>query len=649
MIRSVLPFRLIPLAVVLSVLFALPVDAAVLGPALADRMRGISPDGEVPVIITLADRAEPGAVFGRNRRARRERIIQALRDRAQRTQGPLLGLLAARGGRKVLPLWIRNAVSATIPASVVDIIRGFPGVESIVLDAVIQAPVPTIDLPSAPEWNLSMVGAPDLWDLGYRGEGIVVAGMDTGVDADHPDLQAKWRGGANSWFDPNGEHAAPFDAAGHGTFTMGIMVGGDAGGTSIGIAPDAQWIAVKIFNDAGSASYSSIHAGFQWLLDPDGNPSTDDAPDVVNNSWSFKDAEDRCITEFEQDIQVLRESGIAVVFSSGNSGPAPYTSVSPANNEGSFSVGAVDSNEVIWEGSSRGPSACGGRFFPHAVAPGVSIKSSGLSLGGMAKYVYGTGTSAAAPHVSGGMALLAHAFPEMVLSKLEWAITVSAMDLGAPGTDSVHGYGLMDLSAAYDLLRSPDRIGVYDPSGLWWIDGNGNGAWDGTPTDANAFFGYLGAIPVTGGWDGSGTTKIGVYDDIGLWWVDLNGNGAWDGTPTDANYWFGYPGAIPVTGDWDGSGTTKIAVYDDGIWYVDLNGNGAWDGTPTDANYWFGYPGAIPVTGDWDGSGRTKIAVYDPSGLWWVDMNGNGIWDGTPTDANYWFGYSGAMSVVGKW
>jgi bacillopeptidase F len=102
--------------------------------------------------------------------------------------------------------------------------------------------------------------------------------MDTGVDYLHPDLADKWRGGANSWYDPNGEHATPYDANGHGTGVMGILVGGTAGGTAIGVAPGAQWIAVKLFDDTGEASESDIHLGLQWFLDPDGNPDTDDVP-----------------------------------------------------------------------------------------------------------------------------------------------------------------------------------------------------------------------------------------------------------------------------------------------------------------------------------------------------------------------------------
>lgn len=88
------------------------------------------------------------------------------------------------------------------------------------------------------------------------------------MDALHPDLAASWRSGPNSWFDPNGEHSTPYDANGHGTQTMSLMAGGDFGGTAIGVAPGAWWIAVKIFNDADVASLSVIHQGFQWLLDP---------------------------------------------------------------------------------------------------------------------------------------------------------------------------------------------------------------------------------------------------------------------------------------------------------------------------------------------------------------------------------------------
>jgi subtilisin family serine protease len=176
--------------------------------------------------------------------------------------------------------------------------------------------------------------------LGYRGQGIVVANLDTGVDGSHPDLAPKWRGGTNSWFDPYNQHPTiPTDLAGgssgHGTRTMGIMVGGEHNGTGFGVAPEAQWIAAKVFKDDGTGTTAGFHASFQWLLNPDGNPTTPDAPDVVNNSWTYGNP-NSCNLEFQPDLQALRAAGILPIFAAGNSGfgsttnPAP-TSHSPAN------------------------------------------------------------------------------------------------------------------------------------------------------------------------------------------------------------------------------------------------------------------------------------------------------------------------------
>ncbi len=196
-------------------------------------------------------------------------------------------------------------------------------------------------------------------------------------------------------------------------------------------------------------------------------------------------------------------------------------------------------------------------------------------------------------------------------------------------------------------------IGIYQ-NGTWFIDKNGNGAWDGTPTDSQYFFGggVAGAVPVTGDWTGTGTAKIGIYVN-GYWYLDLNGNNTWNGTSTDALYYFGagIANAVPVTGDWTGTGTTKIGIYANGTWYVDLNGNGAWDGTPTDGQYTFGngIANAVPVTGDWTGSSTTKIGIF-AAGVWYLDSNGNGAWDGAATDKQYFFGggLAGAVPVTGK-
>ena len=177
-------------------------------------------------------------------------------------------------------MWIINAVAATVRKDVIKMLAIRQDIAEIRPDSstvTLSDPLPAAT--ADPEWNIGYISAPELWDLGFTGQDVVVANMDTGVDVTHDDLASRWRGGLNSWFDPNGEHVAgPFDLNGHGTRTMGIMVGGDATGAAIGVAPGAKWIAVKIFDDSGAAPLSGIHQGFQWLLDPDGNPLTDDAP-----------------------------------------------------------------------------------------------------------------------------------------------------------------------------------------------------------------------------------------------------------------------------------------------------------------------------------------------------------------------------------
>ncbi|MEJ2396169.1 MAG: Calx-beta domain-containing protein, partial [Candidatus Thiodiazotropha sp.] len=300
-----------------------------------------------------------------------------------------------------------------------------------------------------PQWNLSDINAEYVWQQGYAGDGVVVAIMDSGVELNHPDLVGRWRGGDNSWFDPYGQNPYPIDLNGHGTQAMSLILGGDASGYQIGLAPHAQWIAARLFDNEDQASLSAIHQAFQWILDPDGDPATNDAPDVVNNSWGFSSTINQCYQEFSDDIRLLREAGIAVVFSAGNYGPSAETSISPANDPGVVSVGSVDQFSDIDTFSSRGPGACDGGIFPKLVAPGSLIfVADRLPV----TYNVVTGTSFSAPHVTGAIALLKSAFPMATVSQIETALYDSATDLGATGGDDLYGYGMLNVASAFDLL-----------------------------------------------------------------------------------------------------------------------------------------------------------------------------------------------------
>jgi subtilisin family serine protease len=363
----------------------------------------------------------------------------------RRAQAPLLAQLAAlqRSGhaRHVRSLWIADAVAVTADASALAVLQARPDVRSIELDSVL--PIHPADAAGG-EPGVAATGAPVLWGNGIDGRGITVATLDTGVDLTHPELAGRYRGGANSWFDPYGQLADPMDVNGHGTEVMGVMVAG----AGIGMAPGARFIAARVFNNGGVSTDSGVHLAFQWLLDPDGDTATDDAPDVVNASWGAQLAD--CDLQFQPDLQALRAAGILPVFAAGNDGAtAPPSDTSPANLPEAFAVGATQSDTAIAPFSSVGPSRCGGGQFPALVAPGTAIRSTGrygLDATDLA------GTSFSAPRVAGALALLLQIAPPLTADQQAGLLTQSARDLGAAGNDVTFGAGALDVAAAARLL-----------------------------------------------------------------------------------------------------------------------------------------------------------------------------------------------------
>ena len=478
--------------------------------------------------MVLKDQADLSAIRARTRSQRLLAVEGALRAKAAGTQPALVGLLERRRSQHLVasavPLWIVNQVAVRATPSVIKELAARPEVREVRPEVTIQAPEPPTAgtagtaAAEAPEPNIALVNAPALWDLGFRGQGMVVANMDTGVDGTHPELASRWRGGTNSWYDPNGEHpTTPTDVSGHGTWTMGAMVGGSAGGTSIGVAPEASWIAVKIFNDRGTTTSTTIHRGFQWLLDPDGNPATADAPNVVNDSWTMSSG--GCNLDFQPDLRSLRAAGILPVFSAGNYGPSPGTVLSPANNPEAFAVGATGDTDVVDPSSSRGPSACGQTVAPKLVAPGVGVRTTDL----YGLYADVSGTSIAAPHAAGALALLLGAFPGLPADRQEAALLAGAADLGPAGPDNDYGSGRLDVLAAYRwLAATPDFSMAASPSSVT-VPTGGTASYSVSTAALNGFTGDVslslaGLSGAQAGWSfsppvvqgGSGTAQLTV-------------------------------------------------------------------------------------------------------------------------------------------
>lgn len=460
-----------------AVLWSGAIMAAEVSFDLKKALESASAEQRLPVIVNYRSDSDPFSLRkqlrAEGRRFRRNVVPRTLKMEAQAT-GERLGELAeSLGGVNRRILWINSSLSVELTADAIRELAADPDVIQIRTDGNIESPFPMAGADLAPEWNIDLVGAAALWNLGYLGGSVVVATLDTGVDVNHPELAVSYRGGNNSWFDPYGEHPTPYDRTGHGTQVMGIIVGGDGSGASIGVAPQARWIAAKIFDDAGNATESALHAAFQWLLDPDGDPLTDDAPDVVNHSWSIAD-DGICNTSFQPDIAALKAADIAMVFSAGNFGPAAGSGVSPGNNPGAVSVGATDIDSNVAQFSSRGPSPCDGSLLPTLVAPGDGVVTTDLSFGGMPNYISVAGTSFSSPHVAGVLALLRDAIPPASVDELESAIIGTAIDIAAPGPDQDTGFGLVRANDALGVLSFPvDMDGDgYGPS----VDCNDNDA-----------------------------------------------------------------------------------------------------------------------------------------------------------------------------
>jgi len=282
------------------------------------------------------------------------------------------------------------------------------------------------------ETNLTHINADDVWAAGYTGTNIVVGSIDTGVNYTHEVLVDHYRGNLGdgsfdhnySWWDVVNYQTEPYDDHSHGSHTVGIMLGDDGSGNQIGVAPGTEWIACKAFDNTGSATDTSLLACGQFMVAPTRLDGTDADPDmrphVVNNSWG--DCSQTYSDWYQDTIDAWLAAGIYPVFSAGNAGNCRYTYPPGLNTVGnparSFNVTAVGSTGTNngeyathsnW-GPTDSPDTLNGGSYPkmkpQVVAPGVYIRSAVGDAYGDSGYGFWDGTSMAAPHVTGLIALM---------------------------------------------------------------------------------------------------------------------------------------------------------------------------------------------------------------------------------------------------
>jgi subtilisin family serine protease len=303
-------------------------------------------------------------------------------------------------------------------------------------------------------YGLKKIGVPELRKNfpNFSGKGVRVGVLDTGIAITHRDLKGKLRAYKN--FSPANE-LEPRDDFGHGTHVAGTIVGGNFSGQEIGVAPEAELIVGRIFDGNGESTRELILKSMQWMADPDENPETEDFAQVINSSWS--DDEPYADRDWDSEpfckiIDSWVSLNMIPVFSAGNTGPSAGTINLPAGCPNAFSVGATEYNDRSPHFSSTGPAVWKSVSLmkPEISAPGFHVKSAN-KYGG---YEEMSGTSMAAPHVTGAFAILLQAHPKANAEQIKNAMLAGAKDLGAPSQDAIFGWGRVDIIKSLEKLSS---------------------------------------------------------------------------------------------------------------------------------------------------------------------------------------------------
>ncbi len=449
-----------------SVQSADPVEGvkAKIAPGLGVQLSAAKPDDFITAIVKMNTVANLKTLKGD-----RKAVFGELRAVARQTQDGIRQYLetpAVKPKVKVIRrFWIDNLMLVQATPDVIREIAARPDVREVFDNFTVTMPprpggYETLQQ-SAPLWDsIRKIGAKQVWSTyGLNGSGVVVGGLDTGVDISHPDISGKMKTlnpadptypGGWAEFDANGNiipGTVPHDSDQHGTHTTGTAIGGSASGYPIGVAPGATLMHGLVI-PGGSGTFAQVAGGMEWIIDPDNNPATNDGANVVNMSLGGTGT----YAEMVAPTDNMVAANVFPSFSIGNSGPNASTTGSPGNVPSAYGVGATDSLDVIASFSSRGPVTwnyppyVGTWIKPDISAPGVLIFSS--VPGGTWESSGWSGTSMAAPHVTGTVALMLQANPTLTVEQTKLLLQQTAIDRGDPGMDNTYGWGRVNAFAA---------------------------------------------------------------------------------------------------------------------------------------------------------------------------------------------------------
>lgn len=469
----------------LALLFPVVYAQHKIQPALIEQLQNTTTDDFVRIRIEFNARFDARAYFlsqktnGFNRSEVTPNLLENLQNTAKTSQAEVLTFLNSNptAVKNIRPFWIVNMIICSVQPHLISELAILPGVSIIQLEnnrfQLHEKPIiENSDAAKAidgVEPGVLACNVRPLWAMGYTGRGTKVFIFDTGVWPTHPSYSDRFIGNfaplSQAWDGYFGELPNGLRSD-HGSHVLGTVGGLEkATNDTIGIAFETYWMA----NDHIGPGVESLPdlqymmASFEWALNPDGDiNTTDDIPDVINNSWRWYDGADmeQCEGIVVELMNVIEAAGIANLFAGGNFGPNNTTISAPqrinTSEVNTFSVGSVNGNmdfpHPLSSFSSKGPTQCPGEgslaIHPEVVAPGQNVRSAW----GQSGYSTISGTSMAVPHVSGVVLLLKEAFPTVSGEEILWAIYLTAIDLGEPGEDNEFGMGMVDAFAAFNYL-----------------------------------------------------------------------------------------------------------------------------------------------------------------------------------------------------
>jgi subtilisin family serine protease len=481
---------------------------------LLNQMEQLSDNELIRINIRLTDQYDvqnlEEAFPALDRAGRRALVTGELKSFSQRTQKGILELIDSKAKESkaelIYSLWISNVITAMASKELIyelsqrsdidridwDEERNLLMAQESVLEGGDDSPEGTLEI----TYNVNIMNVPAVWALGFQGQGVVVAVLDTGVNYNHADLES------HMWTHPSYPNHGwnfiennndPMDYQSHGTHCAGTVASDGTAGSQAGMAPLAQIMALKILNNSGGGTESGVWAGIQFAIDY--------GADVLSLSLGWQQSWGPDRLTWRNTFNNALAAGVISAVAAGNEGTSPGVpnnlrtpgdvpppwlhpdQTTTGGISGVVSVGATNSSDVIASFSSRGPVTWQtvspfndypynpgmGLLRPDVTAPGVDVKS--CSHTNNNGYLTMSGTSMATPGVAGVMALLLSKNPNLTPAEISMALELTSVDLGTAGKDNTYGTGRVNALAAINYVNYPGP--VYSSHSI--VDPNSNG------------------------------------------------------------------------------------------------------------------------------------------------------------------------------